>query len=123
MAMRPERLRGPRRVASCGMAMPRAVQPRRRVYNGQGVQQDYAEAAKWTRKASRTGLYPGAGMAKVCSKTVFSVQDQFGGRTGPDAVRERDLAASPRTLMSRRGARLARTGSRRPHPPIGSRPP
>ena len=24
-------------------------------YNGQGVQQDYAEAAKWTRKACRRG--------------------------------------------------------------------
>ncbi len=55
-------------------------------YNGQGVQQDYAEAAKWTRKAAEQGYIPaqadlGAwprGAARRCSSVHVA---QFGGRT------------------------------------------
>jgi TPR repeat protein len=47
-------------------------------YNGQGVRQDYTEAAKWTRKAAEQGYTPRkptsasfTGMVKGCSKTLF----------------------------------------------------
>jgi TPR repeat protein len=43
-------------------------------YNGQGVQQDYAEAAKWTRKAADytpAQVDLGVLYAKGCSKTLF----------------------------------------------------
>ena len=58
-------------------------------YNGQGVQQDYAEAAEWTRKAARTGLYPGAGpprrpvleWPRGAARRCYGVHvAQFGGR-------------------------------------------
>jgi TPR repeat protein len=47
-------------------------------YNGQGVHQDYAEAAKWTRKAAEQGYTPAQAHLGVlywngqgCSKTLF----------------------------------------------------
>ena len=53
-------------------------------YNGQGVRQDYTEAAKWTRKAAEQGLYPSAslewprGAARRCSSVHVA---RFGDRT------------------------------------------
>jgi TPR repeat protein len=61
-------------------------------YNGQGAQQDYTEAAKWTRKAAEQGYTPAQadlgvlywngqwprGAARRCSSVHVA---QFGGRT------------------------------------------
>ena len=75
-------------------------------YNGQAVQQDYAEAAKWTRKAAEQGYAPaqadlgvlywnGQGVPQdvVLAYMWFSLAAAH----EPDAVEERDLAASQMT--------------------------
>ena len=72
-------------------------------YNGQGVQQDYAEAAKWTRKAAEQGYAPAQADLGVLYWNGQGVpQDvvlaymwlSLAAAHEPDAVEERDLAAS-----------------------------
>jgi TPR repeat protein len=75
-------------------------------YNGQGVQQDYPEAAKWTRKAAEQGYTPAQAHLGVLYWNGQGVpQDvvlaymwlSLAAANEPDAVRERDLAASQMT--------------------------
>ena len=75
-------------------------------YNGQGVQQDYPEAAKWTRKAAEQGYAPAQAHLGVLYWNGQGVpQDvvlaymwlSLAAANEPDAVRERDLAASQMT--------------------------
>jgi TPR repeat protein len=75
-------------------------------YNGQGVQQDYAEAAKWTRKAAEQGYTPAQADLGVLYWNGQGVQQDvvlaymwlsLAAAHEPDAVRERDLAASQMT--------------------------
>ena len=75
-------------------------------YNGQGVQQDYSEAAKWTRKAAEQGYTPAQAHLGVLYWNGQGVQQDvllaymwlsLASANEPDAVRERDLAASQMT--------------------------
>jgi TPR repeat protein len=75
-------------------------------YNGQGVQQDYSEAAKWTRKAAEQGYAPAQAHFGVLYWNGQGVQQDvvlaymwlsLAAANEPDAVRERDLAASQMT--------------------------
>ena len=75
-------------------------------YNGQGVQQDYSEAAKWTRKAAEQGYAPAQAHLGVLYWNGQGVQQDvvmaymwlsLAAANEPDAVRERDLAASQMT--------------------------
>jgi TPR repeat protein len=75
-------------------------------YNGQGVQQDYAEAAKWTRKAAEQGYTPAQVVLGVLYWNGQGVQRDvilaymwlsLAAVNEPDAVWERDLAASQMT--------------------------
>jgi TPR repeat protein len=75
-------------------------------YNGQGVQQDYAEAAKWTRKAAEQGYTPAQAHLGVLYWNGQGVQQDvvlaymwlsLAAVNEPDAVGERDLAASQMT--------------------------
>jgi hypothetical protein len=75
-------------------------------YNGLGVQQDYAEAAKWTRKAAEQGYTPAQADLGVLYWNGQGVQQDvvlaymwlsLAAAHEPDAVRERDLAASQMT--------------------------
>ncbi len=75
-------------------------------YNGQGVQQDYPEAAKWTRKAAEQGYAPAQADLGVLYWNGQGVpQDvvlaymwlSLAAEQEPDAVEERDLAASQMT--------------------------
>ena len=75
-------------------------------YNGQGVQQDYAEAAKWTRKAAEQGYAPAQADLGVLYWNGQGVpQDvvlaymwlSLAAAHEPNAVEERDLAASQMT--------------------------
>jgi uncharacterized protein len=75
-------------------------------YNGQGVQQDYVEAAKWTRKAAEQGYTPAQADLGVLYWNGQGVQQNavlaymwlsLAAAHEPDAVRERDLAASQMT--------------------------
>jgi len=72
-------------------------------YNGQGVRQDYAEAAEWTRKAAEQGYAPAQADLGVLYWNGQGVpQDvvlaymwlSLAAEREPDAVEERDLAAS-----------------------------
>jgi len=75
-------------------------------YNGQAVQQDYVEAAKWTRKAAEQGYAPaqadlgvlywnGQGVPKHVVLAYMWLS--LAAAHEPDAVEERDLAASQMT--------------------------
>jgi uncharacterized protein len=76
-------------------------------YNGQGVQRDFAEAAKWVRKAAEQGYasaeadlgimyWNGQGVPQdVVAAYIWLNLAAAGGQ--PDAVRERDVAASQMT--------------------------
>src|SRR5271157_3614753 len=75
-------------------------------YNGQGVEQDYAEAAKWLRKAAEQGYAPAQADLGVMYWNGQGVpQDvvaaymwlNLAATQEPDAVRERDVAASQMT--------------------------
>ena len=75
-------------------------------YNGQGVQRDYAEAAKWVRKAAEQGYAPAQAYLGVLYWNGQGVpQDAVLAYKGlnlaatqdPDAVGERDVAASQMT--------------------------
>ena len=75
-------------------------------YNGLGVQQDYAEAAKWTRKAAEQGYTPAQADLGVLYWNGQGVQQDvvlaymwlsLAAAHEPDAVRERNLAASQMT--------------------------
>jgi len=75
-------------------------------YNDQGVQQGYSEAAKWTRKAAEQGYTPAQAHLGVLYWNGQGVQQDvvlaymwlsLASANEPDAVRERDLAASQMT--------------------------
>jgi TPR repeat protein len=75
-------------------------------YNGRGVQQDYAEAAKWTRKAAEQGYAPAQVDLGVLYWNGQGVQQDvvlaymwlsLAAVNEPDAMSERDLAASQMT--------------------------
>ena len=75
-------------------------------YNGQGVQRDYAEAAKWVRKAAEQGYAPAQADLGVMYWNGQGVpQDAvlaymwliLATAQEPNAVRERDVAASQMT--------------------------
>ena len=75
-------------------------------YNGQGVQQDYVEAAIWTRKAAEQGYAPAQADLGVLYWNGQGVpQDvvlaymwlSLAAAQEPDAVEERDVAASQMT--------------------------
>jgi TPR repeat protein len=75
-------------------------------YNGQGVRQDYPEAAKWTRKAAELGYTPAQAHLGVLYWNGQGVQQDvvlaymwlsLAATNEPDAVRDRDLAASQMT--------------------------
>ena len=76
-------------------------------YNGQGVQRDYAEAAKWARRAAEQGYAPAQADLGVMYWNGQGVpQDAvlaymwliLADAQEPDAVEERDMAASQMTL-------------------------
>ena len=76
-------------------------------YNGQGVQRDYAEAAKWARRAAEQGYAPAQADLGVMYWNGQGVpQDAvlaymwliLAAAQEPDAVEERDMAASQMTL-------------------------
>ena len=91
-------------------------------YNGQGVQRDYAEAAKWVRKAAEQGYAPAQADLGVMYWNGQGVpQDAvlaymwlyMAAAQEPDAVEERDVAASQMTLMrSLRRRKWRGSGSR-----------
>ncbi len=75
-------------------------------YNGQGVQRDYDEAAKWARKAAEQGYAPaqvylgvmywnGQGVPQDAVRAYMWLN--LAAAQEPDAVRERDVAASQMT--------------------------
>ena len=75
-------------------------------YNGQGVQQDYVEAARWTRKGAEQGYAPAQADLGVMYWNGQGVpQDvvlaymwlSLAAAQEPDAVEERDVAASQMT--------------------------
>jgi TPR repeat protein len=75
-------------------------------YNGQGAQQDYTEAAKWTRKAAEQGYTPAQADLGVLYWNGQGVQQDvvlaymwlsLAAVREPDAVGERDVAASQMT--------------------------
>jgi hypothetical protein len=75
-------------------------------YNGQGVQRDYAEAAEWTRKAAEQGYAPAQADLGVMYWNGQGVpQDavlaymwlSLAAAREPDAMEERDVAASQMT--------------------------
>ena len=75
-------------------------------YNGQRVKQDYAEAAKWARKAAEQGYAPAqADLGVIYWNGQGVPQDavlaymwlNLAAAQEPDAVRERDVAASQMT--------------------------
>ena len=75
-------------------------------YNGQGVQQDYAEAAKWTRKAAEQGYAPAQADLGVLYWNGQGVQQDvvlayvwlsLAAAHEPGAVGERDVVASQMT--------------------------
>ena len=75
-------------------------------YNGQGVRQDYTEAAKWTRKAAEQGYTPAQADLGVLYWNGQGVQQDvvlaymwlsLAAAREPDAAGERDVAASQMT--------------------------
>ncbi len=75
-------------------------------YNGQGVQRDFPEAAKWTRKAAEQGYAPAQADLGVLYWNGEGVpQDvvlaymwlSLAAEQEPDAVEDRDVAASQMT--------------------------
>jgi len=75
-------------------------------YNGQGVQRDYVEAAKWVRKAAEQGYAPAQADLGVMYWNGQGVpQDavlaymwlNLAAAQEPDAAAERDVAASEMT--------------------------
>jgi uncharacterized protein len=75
-------------------------------YNGQGVQRDYVEAAKWVRKSAEQGYAPAQADLGVMYWNGQGVpQDAvlaymwlyMAAAQEPDAVEERDVAASQMT--------------------------
>ena len=79
-------------------------------YNGQGVQRDYAEAAKWVRKAAEQDYAPAQADLGVMYWNGQGVpQDAvlaymwlyMAAAQEPDAVEERNVAASQMTSQGR----------------------
>ncbi len=75
-------------------------------YNGQGVQRDYAEAAKWVRKAAEQDYAPAQtdlgvmywnGQGVPQDAVLAYMWLNLAAAQEPDAVRERDVAASQMT--------------------------
>ena len=75
-------------------------------YNGQGVQRDYAEAAKWVRKAAEQGYAPAQadlgvmywnGQGVLQDAVLAYMWLNLAAPQEPDAVGERDVAASQMT--------------------------
>ena len=75
-------------------------------YNGQGVQRDYAEAAKWVRKAAERDYAPAQvdlgvmywnGQGVPQDAVLAYMWLNLAATQEPDAVRERDVAASQMT--------------------------
>jgi TPR repeat protein len=75
-------------------------------FNGQGVRQDYTEAAKWTRKAAEQGNTPAQADLGILYWNGQGVQKDvvlaymwlsLAAAHEPDAVGERDVAASQMT--------------------------
>jgi TPR repeat protein len=75
-------------------------------YNGQGVQQDFPEAAKWTRKAAEQGYAPAQadlgvlywnGQGVPQNVVLAYMWLSLAAEQEPDAVEERDLVASQMT--------------------------
>ncbi len=87
-------------------------------YNGKGVQRDYAEAAKWVRKAAEQGYAPAQAYLGVLYWNGQGVpQDavlaykwlNLAATQDPDAVGERDVAATQMTADEiAKAQRLAR---------------
>jgi TPR repeat protein len=87
-------------------------------YNGQGVQQDYAEATKWLRKAAERGYAPAQAYLGVMywngqgvprDAVLAYMWLSLAAVQEPDAKVERDVAASEMTPDEiAKGQRLAR---------------